>query len=499
MGLHVRGLDFALPPREEGAPATRWLRDSLRRAIIGGAIPPESRIPSSRELARAYGLARGTIVAAMDDLRAEGYLNGIRGSGIYVCRSLPNGLLENPVPVKRGASGAAITEIPLTIFSRRVRAYSHHASLNTKAFRTNLPALDRFPSSLWARTMSRCLRRVTVAQLVSGSPGGYRDLRSAVAEYLTTSRGANCDSGQVIIVSGVREAIDLTARLIVDPGDRVLVEDPGYQGSYAAFQAAGATLIPIPVDAEGAAPSAEQFHAARLLYLTPGHQFPTGVTMSAVRRLDILNRAGKAGAYIFEDDYDSEYRYTGSPLPVLQGLDRNQRVILAGSFNKTMFPALRLGYVVLPRHLVEPFLHLKALSHVQSIADQMAFLEFLREGYFARHLRQMRRLYAARYSALSENVAVHLSEYLTLSPIQAGLQTVGWLRAGISGQAVTAEAASQNIDVVPLSCYSHCLTIPQGIQLGFAAIDEESIELGVKSLAVAIRRVLKNGAGKAQL
>lgn len=485
-----KGLDFTLPPRKVGEPTTQWLRDALRSAIVRGVVRRGGKIPSSRELARMYGVARGTAVTAVDDLRAEGYLQAIRGSGVYASRLLPNKLLEarSSTPNSSPASGERAI---LSEFGKRVGTYPRHSTMGTKAFRTNLPALDRFPSSLWARTMSSSLRRVTASQLYPSDPGGYEGLRCTIADYLTSSRGAVCSPEQVVIVSGVREAVDLTARLLLNRGDRVLVEDPGYPAVYRTLEANGARLIPMPLDAEGASPLPIGSNRPRLLYVTPGHQFPTGITMSAARRLEILSYAAKADAYIFEDDYDSEYRYQGRPLPVLQGLDQSGRVILAGSFNKTMFLALRLGYMVLPRPLVNPFLRLRALSQIQSVADQIAFCEFLRDGHFGRHLRQMRRLYASRYEMLSRSFRIHMNDFATLSPIQAGLQTVAWLGQGLSAEAVAAAAEKRNIDLIPVGRYSLHLKIPEGLQLGFAAVEEEEIEHGVKTLASIVRRQRK--------
>lgn len=484
----TRGLDFTLPPRPIDAPATKWLREALRSTIVQGTLRPGSRIPSSRELARTYQLARGTVVSALDDLRAEGYLISAQGSGMYVCARLPNHLLECAALKRRKTGRRASSLQTLSSFGKALHPFSHHVSMHTRAFRTNLPALAAFPTALWARTVSRSLRQITASQLVSTTSAGYEPLRVAVSEYLISSRGANCTPEDVVIVSGVREALDLTSRILLDPGSNVLIEDPGYQLSYTAFRAARATLVPMSIDAEGAAPATEQIQAARLLYLTPGHQFPTGVTMSAARRLAILHRVTQTGAYIFEDDYDSEFRYSGKPLPVLQGLDQSDRVILAGSFNKTMFPALRIGYVVVPPQLKQAFLRLKALTSVQPIGDQLALSDFLHEGYFGRHLRQMRKLYADRYCTLSECVERHLSEHLKLSPIQAGLQTAAWLRPGLVAESVRCEAAQLNVDVLPLSLYSYKLSAPEGIQLGFAAIDQKAIEHGVQVLKRAIDR-----------
>lgn len=481
-----RQFELTLPPRNSKAHSYQWLRDALRSSILEGSLRAGQRIPSTRELACQYSLARGTILAAIGDLKAEGYLHAISGSGTFVCRTPPDQLLQSRHSSHHLKAAQPITRFSRSDFAKRVQVYSHYAELSSRAFRTNLPAVDQFPTTLWAKVVARRLQLVTSQQLLHCQPQGYEPLRVAIAEYLGISRGVHCSADQVLIVSGIQEALDLVGRLLINPGDPVLIEDPGYQVAHKIFVAAGAKLVPMPIDAIGAAPRHQDFRAARLIYLTPAHQFPLGITMPVTRRFDILRHAREAGTYIFEDDYESEYRYSGSPLPALQGLDRSGSVILAGSFNKTLFPSLRMGYMVLPLELVEIFTRTKALvNRHHSALDQAVVCDFIEQGHFGRHLRRMRKLYSERLSALSFHVERHLSDFVELSKVEAGLQTVGWLSQGLSAEAVATAAATRKVDVVPLSRYTNKLSVAEGLQIGFAAVDERSIEIGVKNLLKA--------------
>lgn len=486
-----QAFDLTLPPRVVGAPLYHWLRDTLRSEILRGGLRPGQRIPATRDFARQYGLSRGTVLAAIEDLTSEGYVYGRRGSGTFVSDALPERFLA---PRRLNAEPSVQpTNLPLRLsdYGKRVRPFGHLYDLSTRAFRTNLPALELFPMELWAQVASRRLRKVTTRQLLGCDAGGYEPLRNAVTQYLATSRGIRCDPRQVVLVSGIQEALDLVARLLLNAGDRVLIEDPGYQVAYRAFEAAGARLVPMRIDGEGAAPEERDFRNAKLMYVTPGHQFPTGVTMPFRRRVDILHHARVEGTYIFEDDHDSEYRYSGNPLPAMQGLDRHGVVLFAGSFNKVLFPSLRMGYMVLPPRLVDVFTRTKSLTtRHHPVIDQAVLCDFIEQGHFSRHLRRTRKIYAERLAALSFYAAKYLSDFMELSEIEAGLQTVGWLRPGLCGEAVTAAAAKRNVDVFPLSRYLHRLTAREGLQIGFAAIDEPAIEFGTKGLLDAMRSVV---------
>jgi GntR family transcriptional regulator/MocR family aminotransferase len=476
--------ELILPPRPEGVPSFHWLRNALRAEILNGRIAPGSKLPASREFARQYQLSRGTILAALDELQAEGYLEGRRGSGTYISRILPEHLLPSQEISEQEASGAAPKGPHLSAFAARVRPFSLYVKPESRAFRTNLPALDLFPTTLWAQVSARRLRSASARNLLGCEAQGYLPLRQAVAHYAHTSRGVNCSAEQIVIVSGVQEGLDLATRLLLNPGDKVLVEDPGYQGAYTLFHAAGARIVAAPLDAEGAAPKEADFRSCRLVYVTPGHQYPVGMTMSLQRRLQLLAWAKKYDTPIFEDDYDSEFRFSGRPLPAMQGLDRGGKVIFCGSFNKVMFPSLRLGYLVLPRNLVDVFTCTKAMTtRHHSLLDQAALCDFIDQGHLGRHLRRMRRIYEERFNLLLECAQQHLAEYLEVSNIEAGLQTIGRLRIGVSAELVAQRAAMEEIDVVPLSRYCHTVSIPEGLQIGFADVQEKEIRAGVLKLA----------------
>jgi GntR family transcriptional regulator / MocR family aminotransferase len=323
-------------------------------------------------------------------------------------------------------------------------------------------------------------------------PLGYRPLREAIADYLRTSRGVRCSFEQVVIVSGVQEALDLTVRLFLNPGDRLCMENPGYIGASCVFEAFGAQVVPVPVDDGGMVLDNRSVRGARLIYVTPGHQFPLGITMSLPRRLHLLELAEKSDALIFEDDYDSEYRYSGRPMPALQGLDRKGRVLYAGTFGKTLFPSLRLGYLVVPTDLVSVFQSAKAVTNRHApLLDQVVLCDFISEGHFGRHLRRMREVYSERLSVLLESARQKLDGLLEVSNIEAGLQTVGWLDAGIDDEAAAKAAAARQVEVVPLSRYDRDQPKRKGLLLGFAASVPNEIRRGVRELAIALEGVRK--------
>lgn len=499
MTHRASSFELILPPRPEGTPSFHWLRDALRAEILNGRITPGSKLPASREFARQYQLSRGTILAALDELQAEGYLEPRRGSGTYVSSILPEHLLPAQEVPEQEANGGTPKGPHLSAFGARVRPFAFFIRPESRAFRTNLPALDLFPTTLWAQVSSRRLRAASARNLLGCEAQGYLPLREAVANYAHTSRGVNCSAEQIIIVSGVQEGLDLATRLLLNPGDKVLVEDPGYQGAYTLLHAAGARIVAVPLDAEGAAPREADFRGCRLAYVTPGHQYPMGMTMSLQRRLQLLAWAQKYDTPIFEDDYDSEFRFSGRPLPAMQGLDRGGKVIFCGSFNKVMFPSLRLGYVVVPRNLVEAFACTKAMTtRHHSLLDQAALCDFIEQGHLGRHLRRMRKIYEERFQLLLECAQQHLAEYLEIANIEAGLQTIGRLRVDVPAEVVAQRAAMEEIDVVALSRYCHTASIPEGLQIGFAAVQEKEIRAGVMKLASVFEK-LKSEPLKAEL
>jgi GntR family transcriptional regulator / MocR family aminotransferase len=480
---HVpRTLEIALMPKQKGMSSREWLRDSIRQAILTGAVKPGYCLPSSRDLSKAYRLARTTVLLALEDLRGEGYLKSIRGAGTYVSEDPPDTYLRSAAPCPPPRTTQRVVQV--SNFAKRLRSFSHFVNPRTIAFRTNLPALDLFPIDLWSQTVSRRLRRASTAMLLGTEPQGYPPLRQVLAEYLRAARAVRCDPEQIFITSGIQESLDLTTRILINPGDRVLMEDPGYQVAFNGFQAAGARITSMRIDQNGAIPPSRSYARARLLYVTPAHQFPTGATMPLSRRQEILRYAQHEALVIFEDDYDSEFRYSGSPPQSLQNIDHYGSVIFAGSFNKLLFPSLRLGYVVVPPNLIEPFKICKAIqTRHHSLLDQAVICDFIEQGHFSRHIRRMRKIYGERLRALIYEAQRQLHGVVELSDIEAGLQTVARLTNGQCAEAVTAEGLKRNVDVIPISRYCRAAKMPSHLQLGFAAVDPDAIRRGVQVLA----------------
>jgi GntR family transcriptional regulator / MocR family aminotransferase len=486
--------ELALPHRNPGIPAYHWLYEAVRSEILRGRLPPGTRLPASRDLARQYGLARGTIVTAFDQLASEGYIEGNVGSGTFVSRMLPERMLHVAAEPDEKPRLQRKRHLRISDYARRARLFSGYENRPMRAFRANLPALDLFPTDLWTKITLRCLRKMSTHNLMGCDALGHGPLRRAVAEYLSRSRGVRCMPDQVAIVSGVQEAIDLASRLLLNPGDRVCIEEPGYPGAVSAFRASGAKIQPVKVTQEGTDVQRLPAGGVRLIYITPGHQFPMGTTMNLASRLRLLAWAKDAGAMIFEDDYDSEYRYSGRPIPALQGLDDHGLVLYSGSFSKVLFPALRLGYVVIPSGLQPHFEAALSLTVRHApLLEQLVLSEFISEGHFGRHLRRMRGIYAERLSVLLQESHSRLSGLLEISRVEAGLQTVGWLSGGVSGESAAAAAAKRQVDVTPISRYGHSDPSPQGLQLGFAALENREIRRGVRELAIALEALSCQG------
>src|SRR5580765_204079 len=489
MAREVTAFSLSLPAPPARGNLYRWLYAELRGAILDGRLRPGSRLPATRDLASAYRLSRSTIVTAFEQLKSEGYVEGRSGSGTYVSEVLPEHLLDvrGPKPEKR----LPHRRIALSAYARRLQPFRGTAVRPMRAFRPNQPALDLFPTDLWAQVAARRLRRVSANLLAGGEALGYRPLREAVAAYLNSSRGVKCTAEQVLILSGAQEALDRTARILLNPGESVWMEEPGYPGAGVVFRALGAQIRRVPVDSEGLSLEIgkKRWRAPRLVYVTPGHQFPLGVTMSLRRRLALLEWARRSGVLIFEDDYDSEYQYAGRPVPAMQGLDRSGVVIFAGSFTAVLFPALRLGYLVVPEEMVDVFAAAESVStHHPPLLEQAVLCDFITEGHFARHIRRMREIYAERLQELLDSAKEKLSGALEISNVEAGLQTVGWLRPGLSGEKIANLAAVRDVEVVPLSRYASGRPRREGLILGFAAVDPKELRRGVDELAKILQQ-----------
>ena len=472
---------------------------ALRGAILGGQLPPGAPLPSTRALARELGVSRNTALLAYDQLHAEGYVVGHVGSGTYVATALPEATLTVPQASTPAMALPVDSQPHLSRYGQRILADPPVPTPSTPPqryairydFRYGLPAVADFPHEIWRRLLARRSRAASLRSLHYGPPEGYLPLREAIAAYLRRARAVVCEPEQVIVVNGSQQALDLVARVLLDPGDHVVIEDPHYQGARQVFLAADIRLITAPVDAEGlnvwALPEAAT--TARLAYVTPSHQFPTGVIMSLTRRLALLQWAETTGAYVLEDDYDSEYRYEGRPVEAVQGLDNAGRVIYVGTFSKVLFPALRLGYLVLPAPLVPPFTAAKWLTDRHtSTFEQEVLTDFLREGHFERHLRRARTRNAARRAALLAALAQHLGTRVEVVGANAGVHLLVWLRdVALESLPILLEhAARAGVGLYPVTPYYLCPPHRAGLLLGYAALDVVEIEAGIQRLAAVL-------------
>jgi GntR family transcriptional regulator/MocR family aminotransferase len=447
-------------------------------------------LPATRDLARQYGLSRGTIVTAFEQLKSEGYVEGSVGSGTFVNQTLPDELLQVSSHAAAGVPAPRTQRRRFSDFASRAELFYGFPKGPARPFRTAEPALDLFPTTLWAQLAARRIRRATTTMLLQCDVVGYRPFREAVAEYLATSRGVRCSADQIVIVSGLQEALDLAARVFLNPGDHVGMEVPGYIGSTFVFEAHGARISSLRIDAEGMEVPPPRLRNVRVVYVTPGHQFPLGVSMSLARRLALLEWARTTGAMIIEDDYDSEYRYSGRPLPALQGLDRGGQVIFTGSFSKVLFPSLRLGYLVVPPDLMDRFTAVKSVTTRHApVLEQAIVCDFISEGHFGRHIRRMREVYAERLGVLLDAGRRDLDGLLEISGIEAGLQTVGWLNEDVDDRAAANACAERGIEVFALSRYARGRRMRPGLHMGFAAVDGQELRRGVRELAGVLERL----------
>jgi GntR family transcriptional regulator/MocR family aminotransferase len=359
-----------------------------------------------------------------------------------------------------------------------------------RPFRTSTPALDAFPYQTWARLLTRRWRQSAPNLLTYGDPAGYLPLRETIAQYLNAARGMRCHPEQIVLTNGSQQGLDIAARILIDPGDTAWIENPGFLGARAALTCAGARLAAVSIDAEGMHVEAgiEQAPRARLAYVTPSHQYPLGQTLALRRRLTLLKWASRTGAWILEDDYDSEFRYAGRPLPALQGIDADDRVIYVGTFSKVLFPSIQIGYIVAPRPLVPAFVAARSLNgHASATLDQAILCDFMTEGHFARHLRRMRVIYAKRQRALVAAAHRELDRVLDVRPSDAGMHLIGWLPPGVDDAAACRAAADQGVEVTPLSAY--CLqesSAQPALRLGYTGYSPRQIWDATRRLATAL-------------
>lgn len=476
------------------SPLYRQLYDSLRSAILDGRLAAGARLPSSRLLASDLGVGRNTVLAAFEQLTAEGYLEAVVGAGTRVATSLPDDLLEiaksaaKPKPAN-ATTGNTVSARGAALASVRRPGVPYERG-HGRAFQHGLPAIDLFPMTLWSRLLARRSRDHAGSLFGYETGAGFQPLREAIAAHAGAARGVVCTPDQVIVTTGAQAGLMLAALMVVDPGDDVWLENPGYLGARGAFLGAGANIVPVPVDEEGINVDEGRKRAPnpRLIYVTPSHQYPLGMTLSLQRRLALLDFARSANAWVLEDDYDSEYRYTGRPLASLQGLDRSGHVLYMGTFAKTMFPALRIGYLIVPDTLIDAFRTAIRLSgHIPPAAMQAALADFISEGHYGAHVRRMRSVYAGRRDRLISAIDTHLGPWLEASPGDGGMQMATFLHPGLtaSDRDLAQIALRADVHVSPLSMYSQTPDTRQGLYLGFSAIPEQRIDKATQKLAEA--------------
>ncbi len=473
-------------------PFHRQIYESLRQGILEGRLKPGSRLPSSRALATELGLSRNTISRAFEQLIDEGYLESKVGSGTTVTKSLPDELLK----ANQQDRGLKTVEQQTARLSERGRAILK--TLNpaetanpfywqiskATALSPSVPALDAFPMKLWEKTLLGAWRSLAPEDL-SYQPAmamGYLALREALAEYTQSARGVRCSAEQIVITNGTQEALSLISNLLLERHDKVWVENPSYQGIHVALKAALATIIPVPVDHEGLVVSEgiRRSHDARMVYVAPSHQYPLGVSMSLRRRLQLLNWAQEQNVWLIEDDYDSEFRYAGYPLEALQGLDQTGRVIYIGTFSKVLFPALRLGYMVVPESLIEPIRAARAhIDRGLNLVTQVALTNFIEQGHFVRHIRRMRGLYAQRQAYLVEQLKA-LKDKLSVEPQEAGLHLIAYLNKNQNDKTISRQLREKGVLAPALSAYALEPLERQGLLLGFTAPEAQMREAVLK-------------------
>jgi GntR family transcriptional regulator/MocR family aminotransferase len=478
---------------------------ALRGEILSGGLAAAERIPSTREIANVLNVSRNTAVMAYEQLRADGYIEARLGAaGTIVAPVLPpdssQSLRRQKYPGNRAGARLGITGDQILRASREVAKRLGLQSLTWELtparmrydFRPGRAAFADVPYALWCRLLGSRARRASMRDLDYGPPQGRWELREAIATRLRRLRGVDASPERIVIVNGTQQGFDLISRVLLSPGDRVLIEEPHYDGPRCTFQSAGAELVRSPVDDNGIRiPKGTTMKARfRLAYVTPSHQFPTGVVLPISRRLELLNWAGRAGAFIVEDDYDSEYRYDGPPLQALAGVDREGRVIYVGTFSKILFPALRLGYLVLPQSLVDPFVAAKAMADTGTAAlEQLALADFINMGHFDRHLRRTNASNAARRNALIAAISKEFGDRAEVCGANAGLHLLVWLKGKGGGMIKDVHRKAENAGVGLYTADSFYIHPPKrtGIVLGYAPLRERDIRDGIRRLAETLK------------
>jgi len=474
-------MEFSIPLSDNREPLFRQVYAGLRKAILSGGLRSGERLPSTRDLAEQLGISRTVVVLAYDHLLAEGFVEGRRGSGTYVSSSMNRSCVGKP---------KKLSSLPLSRFGTAVDEAADMLDFPDRPpsrlrydFAFGRSDMTIFPLETWRRISMRHARKTSIRGVDYGPAAGVPALREALCLHLRRSRAVVCDASEVIVVSGAQQALDLVTRILVDRGDPVAIEDPQYQGTTQVLRAAGAHLLPVPVDEEGINP-AKLPNKAKAIFVTPSHQFPTGAILPIGRRLALIEWAQRRNAVIIENDYDGEFHYDGRPLESLQGLDTNGRTVYMGTFSRTIFPALRIGYVVVPKSLAPAFTTAKWLADQHSaILEQQTLAEFITSGLYERHLRRLRRKNAQRREALLNAIGNDLSGRVELSGDGSGTHVVLWPKKRVSEDEVIAKAASLSVGVYRISHYYMKKAPRTGFMLGYTTLNEDEIRKGIRLLA----------------
>ncbi len=475
---------FAIPLSKKAGPLFRQVYLGLREAILSGVFCGGEKLPSTRDLAEQLRISRTVVLLAYDQLLAEGFAVGRAGSGTYVAGGVSGSRQTRPqgavkFRLARFGSLVAAAQPRVEFPARRKQALPYD-------FAYGRSDLETFPFEMWRRILLRCARLAPAAELDYGPAAGNAALREAICTHLRRSRAVACDPSQVIVVNGSQQALDLIARVLVEPGDRVAIEDPGYQGTREVVRAAGARLLAVAVDREGLNPVRLPARS-RVAFVTPSHQFPTGAVLPLARRLELLEWARRNNAVVVEDDYDGEFRYEGQPLESLQGLDREGRVIYIGTFSRTIFSALRIGYLIAPQTLVPAFTAAKWLCdrHTATL-EQETLAEFIASGMYERYLRRVRRRNAARRRVLLEAIRLHLGDRVEVTGDGAGAHLVLWPKRRVAEETVIRSAAARGVGVYAISPYFLKRPARSGILLGYSRLREGEIREGIRRLSQAL-------------
>jgi GntR family transcriptional regulator/MocR family aminotransferase len=484
-------LDFTIDPTS-AQPLFQQIHRHLQNAIISGRLPSGSRLPSTRQLADRLKLSRTSTLSAYEKLATEGYIETIIGSGTFVTNDLPK-IAAKPAQVSQNRSpqnfGGGLSAYAL----KATEVTSDLFTTDAIPFVTGCSSIDAAAIEAWRRIGVRHFQTMDARNLRYSDPSGDPALKTEVASYLRASRAVRCDPDDILIVSGAQQGIDLSMRILLNVGDEVWIEDPGYLPTRAALAAQGAHLIPVPIDQEGliVKQGVRRSANAKAAYITPSHQYPTGAVMSLERRMDLLDWASRTGAWIIEDDYDSEFRYAGNSLPSLQGIDDNQRVIYLGTLSKVLFPGTRIGFVVVPPELRKAFVAARFLTDRQpATLQQQIVAEFMREGFLTSHIRRMRQRYRDARDLLTQVLLEYLGDIVDVEIPEGGIQLSIFFKNDLGDVAIAVSARQQGIYVRPLSSLYVEAPARKGLLLGFSGFENHLL----RNAAIQLSRIIRHHA-----